>query len=142
METLEERYPRFRGLNLSWEVREGIVKHSTRYDRPQVAEYDASLAPCLEAQIVDFADEIAYSAHDVDDGLKSGMLDPDDLATVPLVGRRAARRRRGRARAPRAWSCATRPCDGSSTGWPRTSSRRCSRGSPTSTSTAWRRCGR
>ena len=65
-------------------MREGIVKHSTRYDRPQVAEYDASLAPCLEAQIVDFADEIAYSAHDVDDGLKSGMLDPDDLATVPL----------------------------------------------------------
>ena len=84
VETLEERYPRFRGLNLSWEVREGIVKHSTRYDRPQVAEYDASLAPCLEAQIVDFADEIAYSAHDVDDGLKSGMLEPNDLETVPL----------------------------------------------------------
>ena len=40
--------------------------------------------PCLEAQIVDFADEIAYNAHDIDDGLKSGMLDPDDLATVPL----------------------------------------------------------
>ena len=84
VEVLEERYPRFRGLNLSWEVREGIVKHSTRYDRPQVAEYDASLAPCLEAQIVDFADEIAYTAHDVDDGLESGMLDPDGLATVPL----------------------------------------------------------
>lgn len=84
VEVLEERYPRFRGLNLTWEVREGIVKHSTRYDRPQVQEYDASLAPCLEAQIVDFADEIAYNAHDVDDGLKSGMLDPDDLASVPL----------------------------------------------------------
>jgi dGTPase len=84
VEVLEERYPRFRGLNLTWEVREGIVKHSTRYDRPQVVEYDASLAPCLEAQIVDFADEIAYGAHDVDDGLKSGMLDPDDLLTVPL----------------------------------------------------------
>jgi dGTPase len=84
VEVLEERYPRFRGLNLTWEVREGIVKHSTRYDRPQVQEYDASLAPCLEAQIVDFADEIAYNAHDVDDGLKSGMLDADDLASVPL----------------------------------------------------------
>jgi dGTPase len=84
VEVLEERYPRFRGLNLSWEVREGIVKHSTRYDRPQVAEYDASLAPCLEAQIVDFADEIAYTAHDVDDGLESRMLDPDGLAMVPL----------------------------------------------------------
>jgi len=84
VDLLEERYPRFRGLNLSWEVREGIVKHSTRYDRPQVAEFDASLAPTLEAQIVDFADEIAYNAHDVDDGLKSGMLDPHDLLTVAL----------------------------------------------------------
>ena len=84
VDVLEERYPAFRGLNLSWEVREGIVKHSTRYDRPQVREFDAELAPTLEAQIVDFADEIAYNAHDVDDGLKSGMLDPDELATVPL----------------------------------------------------------
>jgi dGTPase len=49
-----------------------------------VAEFDATKAPCLEAQIVDFADEVAYTAHDVDDGLKSGMLDPDDLETVPL----------------------------------------------------------
>jgi dGTPase len=84
VDVLEERYPTFRGLNLSWEVREGIVKHSTRYDRPQVQEFDASLAPCLEAQIVDFTDEIAYNAHDIDDGLKSGMLDPEDLASVPL----------------------------------------------------------
>jgi dGTPase len=84
VDLLEERYPGFHGLNLSWEVREGIVKHSTRYDRPQVAEFDASLAPCLEAQIVDFADEVAYTAHDVDDGLKSGMLEPEALATVAL----------------------------------------------------------
>jgi dGTPase len=84
VDVLEERYPAFRGLNLSWEVREGIVKHSTRYDRPQVREFDADLAPCLEAQIVDFADEIAYNAHDIDDGLKSGMLEADELATVPL----------------------------------------------------------
>src|SRR5881396_2014114 len=80
VDLLEERYPAFRGLNLSWEVREGIVKHSTRYDRPQVRDFDPELAPCLEAQIVDFADEIAYNAHDIDDGLKSGMLDPEDLA--------------------------------------------------------------
>jgi len=84
VDLLEERYPAFRGLNLSWEVREGIVKHSTRYDRPQVREFDPDLAPCLEAQIVDFADEIAYNAHDIDDGLKSGMLDADELAGVPL----------------------------------------------------------
>ena len=84
IDVLEERYADFRGLNLSFEVREGIVKHSTRYDRPQVVEFDASLAPTLEAQIVDFTDEIAYNPHDIDDGLKSGMLEPDDLATVPL----------------------------------------------------------
>jgi dGTPase len=84
VDVLEERYPAFHGLNLSWEVREGIVKHSTRYDRPQVREFDADLAPCLEAQIVDFADEIAYNAHDIDDGLKSGMLDADELVGVPL----------------------------------------------------------
>jgi dGTPase len=84
VDVLEERYPQFHGLNLSWEVREGIVKHSTRYDRPQVQEFDPDLAPTLEAQIVDFTDEIAYNAHDIDDGLKSGMLDADDLATVSL----------------------------------------------------------
>src|SRR3989449_5017149 len=84
VDLLEDRYPAFRGLNLSWEVREGIVKHSTRYDRPQGREFDPELAPCLGAQIVDFADEIAYNAHDIDDGLKSGMLDADELAGVAL----------------------------------------------------------
>jgi dGTPase len=84
VDVLEERYPNFRGLNLSWEVREGIVKHSTRYDRPQVVEFGAETAPCLEAQIVDFADEVAYTAHDVDDGLQSGMLEHEELLDVPL----------------------------------------------------------
>jgi dGTPase len=94
VDLLEERYAAFRGLNLSFEVREGIVKHSTRYDRPQVAEFDAHLAPSLEAQIVDFTDEIAYNAHDIDDGLKSGMLDSDDLATVRLWADALAEARR------------------------------------------------
>jgi dGTPase len=84
VDVLEERYPDFRGLNLSWEVREGIVKHSTRYDRPEVQAFEPDLAPTLEAQIVDFADEIAYNAHDIDDGLQSGMLDADELAAVGL----------------------------------------------------------
>jgi dGTPase len=84
VDVLEERYPNFPGLNLSWEVREGIVKHSTRYDRPQVAEFDANKAPTLEAQIVDYADEIAYNAHDIDDGLKSGMLTLEDLESSSL----------------------------------------------------------
>ncbi len=79
VDLLEERYPRFSGLNLTFEVREGIVKHSTRYDRPQVREFDATRAPTLEAQIVDYADEIAYNAHDIDDGLKSGLLTLEDL---------------------------------------------------------------
>ena len=84
VDLLEERYPEFPGLNLSWEVREGIVKHSTRYDRPHVREFDATKAPTLEAQIVDYADEIAYNAHDVDDGLKSEMLTTHDLEASQL----------------------------------------------------------
>jgi dGTPase len=84
VDRLEQRYPTFAGLNLSWEVREGIVKHSGRYDRPQAREFDPVTAPCLEAQLVDFADEIAYNAHDIDDGLESGMLRLDDLVGVRL----------------------------------------------------------
>jgi dGTPase len=84
VDLLERRYPNFPGLNLSWEVREGIVKHSGRYDRPQAQEFDARVAPCLEAQLVDFADEIAYNAHDIDDGLESGMLRLEALVGVRL----------------------------------------------------------
>jgi dGTPase len=84
VDVLEARYPGFQGLNLSWEVREGIVKHSGRYDRPQAQEFDPKLAPCLEAQLVDYADEIAYNAHDIDDGLESGMLSLEALAGVQL----------------------------------------------------------
>jgi dGTPase len=82
---IEERYPLFRGLNLTFEVREGIIKHSEFKSRPAAQQFDPSLYPCLEAQIVDLADEIAYLAHDVDDGLKSGMLSRADLDGSELV---------------------------------------------------------
>jgi dGTPase len=84
VDILEERYPDFPGLNLSWEIREGIVKHSSDYDRPLVLQFDPEVKPVLEAQIVDYADEIAYNSHDIDDGLKSEMLTPEDLADVEL----------------------------------------------------------
>src|SRR5512134_1947422 len=84
VDELEERYPTFRGLNLTWEVREGIVKHSPPYDKPLAADFEPQKAPSLEAQIVDYSDEIAYNSHDIDDGLKSAMLEPRDLADVEL----------------------------------------------------------
>ncbi|MFM8408859.1 MAG: deoxyguanosinetriphosphate triphosphohydrolase [Alphaproteobacteria bacterium] len=84
VERLEERYAAFPGLNLTWEVREGIAKHSGDYDRPSIRRFDPSLAPCLEAQIADFADEIAYNCHDIDDGLQSAMLRPDAMDDVEL----------------------------------------------------------
>lgn len=84
VEVLEERYPGFRGLNLSYEVCEGIVKHSTSYDRAEINSYNPEEAPLLEAQIVDYADEIAYNSHDIDDGLQSGMLTVEDLSGVRL----------------------------------------------------------
>jgi dGTPase len=97
VDLLEERYPEFPGLNLSWEVREGIVKHSSEYDRPLVQRFDPGVQPVLEAQIVDFADEIAYNAHDIDDGLKSAMLEEHHLAEVGLwaEARDWVRRRHG-----------------------------------------------
>ena len=87
---IEIRYPNFRGLNLSFEVREGIVKHSHFQDRPAAQEFDVGTYPCLEAQIVDLADEIAYLAHDVDDGLKAQMLSVDELNASALFRDSAA----------------------------------------------------
>jgi len=84
VDLLEERYPTFAGLNLTWEVREGIAKHSPPYDRPAAQAFEPHQAPCLEAQIVDYADEIAYNTHDIDDGLKSGLLNPEQLHDVAL----------------------------------------------------------
>jgi len=84
VELLEQRYPDFPGLNLSYEVREGIVKHSGRLDRPRVEDFDASCAPPLEAQIVDWCDEVAYNGHDIDDGIQSGLISVEDLEGVSL----------------------------------------------------------
>ena len=85
VDLLETRYPNFPGLNLSWEVRESINKHRTPYDQPgmQVA-LDPALAPLLESQVADVADEIAYDNHDLDDGLTSGILKEDDLGSLEL----------------------------------------------------------
>ncbi len=87
VENLEERYPDFNGLNLSWEAREGIIKHSSDYDLPDGSgyeEYRPDLRPTLEAQIIDLADEIAYNNHDIDDGLKARYLKPEALMKVDL----------------------------------------------------------
>jgi dGTPase len=82
VEKLEQRYPDFPGLNLSWEVREGIVKHETEYDVSSAEGYDPELRGGLEAQIANAADEIAYNAHDLDDGLRAGMLNPTEVAEL------------------------------------------------------------
>lgn len=90
VELLEERYHAFPGLNLTWEVREGIVKHSgpTELIMPEAAEYLPDTPPPLEAQMIDIVDEIAYNHHDVDDGLESGLLELDTLVSqVPMFGR-------------------------------------------------------
>ena len=87
VEELEERYPNFPGLNLTWETREGLVKRSFggRAKLSGVpAAFEPDLAPTLEAQIIELADEIAYNNHDIDDGLESGYLKPGDLLEVTI----------------------------------------------------------
>ncbi len=81
---LERRYPDFPGLNLTWEVREGIVKHETEYDISDASDYNPDLRGHLEAQIANVADELAYTSHDLDDGLRSGMITPDMLSGITL----------------------------------------------------------
>ncbi|MGC9520404.1 MAG: deoxyguanosinetriphosphate triphosphohydrolase [Anaerolineae bacterium] len=84
VEKLEKRYPEFDGLNLSWEVLEGIVKHETDYDIADASRFAPHLRGTLEAQVANPADELAYSAHDLDDGLYSGLIQPEDLAGIDL----------------------------------------------------------
>ena len=104
---LEQRYPAFDGLNLTWETLEGVVKHngpvSDRLDRPAykaigdyVAEHDLKLSTwaSAEAQVAAIADDIAYNNHDVDDGVQAGLFSLEDLAQVPLIGPLLAETRR------------------------------------------------
>ena len=82
---LEERYPEFPGLNLSWEVREGIVKHSSVFDTAvALKEFFPRRMPSRETQVVDVADEIAYDNHDLDDGLTSGLIRESDLENFEI----------------------------------------------------------
>nr|WP_294851378.1 deoxyguanosinetriphosphate triphosphohydrolase [uncultured Sphingomonas sp.] len=92
---LENPYPGFDGLNLSWETLEGLAKHNGPVDSPKwaLAEADAAFSldldewPSLEAQVAAIADDIAYDNHDIDDGLRSGVLQLDALLTLPFVER-------------------------------------------------------
>jgi dGTPase len=91
VEKLEQKYPNFPGLNLSWEVREGLAKHHTAYDHPgKRKDFDAKNSS-LEAQIANLADEITYYSHDLDDGLDSNLLSEKKLAANVRVWAHAAK---------------------------------------------------
>ena len=81
---LEQRYPEFPGLNLTWEVREGIVKHESEYDISDARDFHPDLRGNLETQIANVADELAYTTHDLDDGLRSGTITPNMLEGIAL----------------------------------------------------------
>ena len=91
VEDFEQRYAAFRGLNLTFEVREGIIKHSHDYapkDHPELAEYLLDERPPLEAQLIDLADEIAYNTADLDDGFESHLLSLEEIRDgVPIFER-------------------------------------------------------
>jgi dGTPase len=96
VDALEERYPAFDGLNLGFETREGILKHCSRAQAERLLAREPGgvgqrfvdrTQPSLEAQLCNLADEIAYNAHDIDDGVRSGLLDMEQLEAVPLFER-------------------------------------------------------
>jgi dGTPase len=92
VEELEQKYPRFPGLNLTWEVREGLAKHYTAYDHPTKRRGFAGTSGSLEAQVASLADEITYYSHDLDDGLDSGLLSENDLNRRVRLWRQATRK--------------------------------------------------
>lgn len=101
VERLEQKYPGFPGLNLTWEVREGLAKHHTGFDRPNPRRPFTAPCPSLEAQIANLADEIAYYSHDLDDGLDAGLLDERRLEReLPIWRQAAAQVRREYGRLP------------------------------------------
>lgn len=81
---LEHRYERWRGLNLTYETLEGIAKHESSYDLSAVAQIPADTRGSVEAQIADVVDELAYNAHDLDDGLTAGLIAPAQLNDLEL----------------------------------------------------------
>ena len=84
VDVLEKKYPDFDGLNLSWEVREGIIKHRDRCWSPGLRLEGLGRFPSLEGQIIDCADQIAYNTHDIDDGLASNLLSDAHLSETAL----------------------------------------------------------
>src|SRR6185369_12063937 len=91
VEELEQKYPGFAGLNLTWEVREGLAKHRTSYDHPGHRHGFEARSASLEAQVANLSDEIAYYSHDIDDGLDSGLLSEKQLAAEVRFWRQASR---------------------------------------------------
>jgi dGTPase len=91
VELLEQKYPNFPGLNLSWEVREGLAKHYTAYDHPGKRKGFDAKNSSLEAQIANLADEITYYSHDLDDGLDSGLLSEKKLIQNVRIFAQAAK---------------------------------------------------
>src|SRR5262249_10546207 len=81
---IEERYPDWPGLNLSYELLEGIVKHESRYDISSSEGYDPTTRGSLEAQIANISDELAYNAHALDDGLRAGLLVAEQPAHLEI----------------------------------------------------------
>jgi dGTPase len=91
VDLLEQRYVAFDGLNLCFETREGILKHCSKTRAAQLGEVGERFLnggqPSLEAQLANLSDEIAYNNHDIEDGLRAELLNPDQLIEIPLIGR-------------------------------------------------------